>query len=175
MGRKGLWGVLLAGVGLVLGACDDAPKTNTYFVGGKGVENFLTYATQDGPMLVRIHGNPFQTPKPDVDRAILERMNSAIQRRVVRFTDQEASAPQPSYRVNIVLNAPESMHGGDVCRGKIPETGPGTDRITVRATFCIGEKLWVDVGGWLKEAEGPEDPKFLQLIWQLTNDMFPGS
>ena len=55
MGRKGLWGGLLASLGPALGACDDAPKTKKYYVRGKAVENDLAYATQDGPMLLRIH------------------------------------------------------------------------------------------------------------------------
>lgn len=170
-----IWGLGAAAAALLVGACDDAAVVQNYFVRGEGIDNRLVNATMSGPMLVRIHGNPFKVDQSTLEDAVVDRMGRAIQRRVTRFTVDPAAAPQPDYRVVIAFGLPKGESGKALCgpEGSIPALEPAEGAITLRAAFCHKDTLWSDVGGHMPAAESPEDKTFRTLIRQMTIELFP--
>lgn len=170
-----IWGLGVAAAAMLVGACDDAAVVQNFFVRGVAVDNLLHNATMRGPMLVRVHGNPFKVDQSALDAAIVDRMSRAIQRRITHFTTDPGTAPQPDYRVVIAFGLPKGRNGDALCgpEGSVPALEPPADTITLRAAFCHKETLWSDVGGRMPMVESPDHETFQTLIRTMTIELFP--
>ncbi len=162
----------LAGL-LALAACDQGPATVTPYMHASGSFEFLIAATRnEGPLYMEIDGDPFAEGEA-LEARITAVMEQALQTRVLRLTTDQEAADDPSFRLVLVFNAPDSGELLAFCSQQ-PAGGPpaAADRIELRAGFCRGDDLLAAVDGWVEEATGPMDGKFEQLMHQVVRDLF---
>lgn len=157
---------------LALAACDEGPATVTPYMHAAGSFDFLTAATRNGgPLYLEIDGDPFGRGD-DLEGVVTEAMEPALQARVLRLTTDLDAAEDPGFRMVLVFNPA----GGELLAfcAEPPEGGPPSDpqRVTLRAGFCRDDDLLAAVDGWVEEAEGPDDPRFRQLLQQVVRDLF---
>ncbi len=171
MGLRKLFAAAASAATAALGACEEGPAVVSNYDRGPLVWSVLVDASKNGPMLARVHGNPFSLPDADLAALIHERMAKAIGERKIRYTSDPGEAPRPGARVAIVFGAPKDMNGDRFCQGRAPELAPEPERITVRALFCSEENLLSDAQGWVKDVAEPTDKRFAILISSLTHTL----
>jgi hypothetical protein len=159
---------------LVLAACDQGPATVTPYMHPTGSFDFLVAATRGGgPLYLEIDGDPFGSGE-DLEGFVTAAMEPALQSRVLSLTTDQDAAEDPGFRLVLVFNA--AGGGGELFAfcAEQPEGGlpAEAERITLRAAFCRNDDLLAAVDGWVEEAEGPNDPRFRQLLEQVARDIF---
>jgi hypothetical protein len=156
-----------------LAACDRGPATVTHYRHPSGGFDFLVAATRNrGALLVQVEGRPFGVA-PDTETVVLTVLEEAVQSRVLRLTSDPGRAADPRFRLVLVFNPPQK---GDIlafCRST-PRGGPpaAEGRVELRAGFCRGDDLLAGLDGWAEDAEGPDDPRFAQLLRQVGREAF---
>ena len=135
----------------------------------------LGYAAAQGAMLTEIRGNPFDTPKAELDKTVTETMYGAHFGPLVRFVT-ENEAPQglkSPYRVVMLMNPNETTNSKELCAGD-PAPGPGTPgQVKIAAAVCAKDLMETSIWGKVAEVTGPEDSGFKALIRQMTMQLFP--
>lgn len=155
-----------------LSACGDGPATVTGTWRSPATWSSLVYASNTGPLLVEVHGDPFGVGDATFRGLVAEAMDRQVHGRVVPFTAVPAEAPRPQFRVTIAFMAPPTLSTADLCAGRITTGTPGSDRITMAAAFCDGQQVLSSVSGWVDGAEGPRDKRFRQLLAQVVRALF---
>lgn len=158
---------------LTLAACDQGPATVTPYKHPSGTLDFLTAATRNGgPLYLEIDGDPFGSGE-DLESLVTGTMEPALQTRMLRLTTDQEAAEDPDFRLVVVFNPQGGDHLMAFCESQ-PEGAPpvSAERIELRAGFCRGDDLLGAVDGWVEEAEGPDDPRFAQLMQQVVRDLF---
>ncbi|MFN3076798.1 MAG: hypothetical protein ABT940_07965 [Alphaproteobacteria bacterium] len=151
----------------------DGPSVVTSYVHPSGTRDFMVYAAGKGPILVELHGNPFSPPDAMGVEAILRTMGGAVGGcRTLAFTIDPEQAPHPEFRVVLAFQAPVNLDGRSLCGGMIPPTVPDRDRLALLAVFCNGTNLLAEVRGRVGTASGPGDPRFQQMLAQVTRSLF---
>jgi len=114
-------------------------------------------------------GNPFDGPQQAVVDAVAEAMNGG------RPADQAMAAKAP-LRVLMLFNA-ATRTGYRICDRSLPppvaDTGPSGGTVDVVATYCRGDQPQTQVTAQLGGVSGPGDPKFRDMIRQVTVSLFP--
>lgn len=155
-------------------ACD-GPATVGSAYRSPATWSTLTYATQDGPMLLHAIGPGLEVTMPDMPRRVVQLMSVAVDGRAVVFTLDPAQARHPEIRVVVVFDPVVPLNPSQICAGK-GQSGPGQpNKISVTAAFCNGEQVLSSVDGWVKNVTGPNDKNFRQLMGQVTRELFGGS
>ena len=135
----------------------------------------LGYAAAQGAMLTEIRGNPFTTPKAQLDKTVTETMYGAHFGPLVRFVT-ENEAPQglkSPYRVVMLFNPEETTNSKELCAGD-PAPGAGTlGSVKIAAAVCAKDLMETSIWGKVAEVSGPDDPGFKALIRQMTMQLFP--
>ena len=175
-----LWLSMLAPcfAALVIAGCQSAVTTMTSYdvLFRSGVLSEFGYAGSNGEMPVVVVGNPFDTPKPAVDGAVIAAMQGRNRGSAVRFVEapEEIAHSGAGYAVVMVLNGGTGIGADVVCarRGSLA-TPPTVGRTTVLAVFCGN----ADARSWAFSSIGPvaspSDPMFVQLVRQATFLMIP--
>ncbi len=144
--------------------------TNFY---GAYTPTALNYAATRGGILTEVTGNPFDAPQEDLEQAITQAMTgSHFGPRVAFITTPPEDFASP-YRVVMVFDAAQNHTNLKLCRfdhGIDPQTG---EKVRVHAAFCANESPLTAVSGEVGDASGPGDPRFRQLIRQITVNLFP--
>lgn len=167
---------LMAAGGAVLAAlgagCGDGPATVAGGWRSQAAWSSMVYATTGGPMLVQVHGTPFDVA-PDHFRALLaEAMTNKVFGRPTAFTADPSAAPQPAYRVVLAFNPPADTDPRNLCEGRVAIAAKAGDRITVLGAFCQDGTLLASIRGWVAKVDGPDDARFRMLMAQLTRELF---
>ena len=135
----------------------------------------LGYAAAQGAMLTEIRGNPFTTPKAELDKTVTETMYGAHFGPLVRFVTQ-SEAPQglkSPYRVVMLFNPEETTNSKELCAGD-PQPGAGTPgEVKIAAAVCAQDLMETSIWGKVAEVSGPDDAGFKALIRQMTMQLFP--
>ena len=163
---------------LVMTGCQSTVTTTTSYdvLFRAGVLSEFGYAASAGEMPVVVVGNPFDTPKPAVDAAVIAAMQGRNRGSAVRFVEAPAEIAQfgSGYAVIMVLNGGTGFSADVVCgrRGSLaPSATAG--RTAVLAVFCGA----ADARSWAFSSTGqvasPSDPMFVQLVRQATFLMIP--
>ncbi len=144
--------------------------TNFY---GAYTPTVLNYASTRGGILVDVTGNPFDDPQEDLEQAITQAMTGAhFGVRVAFITTPPEDFASP-YRVVMVFDAAQNHTNLKLCRfdhGIDPQTG---EKVRVHAALCTNESPLTAVSGEVGEASDPGDPRFRQLIRQITVNLLP--
>jgi len=116
-----------------------------------------------------VTGNPFSGPQENVVAAVARAMTGG------QPFDQAMAARAP-LRVLMMFNA--TTHTGDrICDRSQPlpvaDTGPGTGSVDLVATYCRGDKPMTQVLARADGMQSADDPRFRDLIRQVTLSLFP--
>lgn len=152
--------------------CGDGPATLAGTWRSPAAWSSMIYATSTGPMLIEVHGAPFSLPPAQFRAALAEAMTGKVFGRPTAFTADAQQAPQPRYRVVLAFNAPADSDSHALCEGRVATATTSADRLTVHGVFCDGTTLLASVRGWVARINGSDDRRFLQLISQLTRELF---
>ena len=163
---------------LVMAGCQSMVTTTTSYdvLFRSGVLSEFGYASTAGEMPVVVVGNPFDSPKPAVDAAVVAAMQGRNRGSAVRFDAAPAEIAQfgSGYAVVMVLNGGTAIGSDVVCARRGSLAPPATaGRTTVLAVFCGN----ADARSWAFSSTGsvasPKDPLFLQLVGTATFLMIP--
>ena len=164
---------------LFMAGCQSAVTTTTSYdvLFRAGVLSEFGYAGSGGEMPVVVIGNPFETPKPTVDAAVIAAMQGRNRGSAVRFVEAPAEIAHSGsgYAVIMLLNGGTGFGADFVCarRGSLLPPAATAGRTTVLAVFCGN----ADARSWAFSSMGPvaspSDPMFVQLVRQATFLMIP--
>ena len=141
-----------------------------------GVPHFFNYAASKGEVSTTIVGNPFQTPKAQVDQTILSVMDKSHFGPQTRFTTDPGPAAARDYRVVLVLDPPKSMTPAQVCTVPASADGPGMfdpARLGLMAAFCVQDEPFSWVTASIPTTASPDDPAFKQMVGRTTMKLLP--
>lgn len=152
--------------------CGDGPATVAGTWRSPATWSSMVYATNHGPMLIEVHGSPFNDPAPVFRAAMAAAMTNRVFGRPTAFTGEREQAPQPRYRVVLAFNPPPDTDARALCEGRVATAVGTAERITVQGAFCDGTTLLASIQGWVAKVSGHDDPRFVQLIEQITRELF---
>ncbi len=133
----------------------------------------LNYAATHGGILTEVTGNPFDAPQEDLEQAVTQSMTGSHFGPRVAFVTTPPEEFSSPYRAVLVFDAAQHHPELKLCRfdhGINPQTG---DKVRVHAALCANESPLTAVSGEVGEASDPGDPRFRQLIRQITVNLFP--
>lgn len=161
-----------AALAAMTAGCGDGPATLAGTWRSPATWSSMVYATTKGPMLIEVHGSPFGDPAAEFRAALAAAMTNKVFGRPTAFTPTPEQAPQPRYRVVLAFNPPPDTDARALCEGRVATAIGPVEKITVQGAFCDGTTLLASVQGWVAKASGRDDPRFLQLIEQITRELF---
>jgi len=166
-------GLLSAGssAALAMGSASIAPVT--YYPGY--TPTVLNYAASQGGMLTVVMGNPFeQADASSVESEITAVMaRSHFGPRLPFITTAPEGFASP-YRVVVLLDSARHITPYKVCgdySGEPEATGRAT--IHVQTVLCANDKPLSSATARVSGVTSPSDPKFRQLIGQMSILLFP--
>ncbi len=161
-----------AAIATVVAACEEGPSSVSGTWRSPATWSSMTYASAKGPLLLEVLGNPFASVAAD-DLAPLaaQAMSGQVIGRQLTFTTDRGQAPQPGFRVVLAFNVPVNTDAKKLCAGTVSHL-PAGERVAVMASFCADGDLLASVRGWVARIEGPSDQRFLQLLGQMTRELF---
>lgn len=116
-----------------------------------------------------VAGNPFAGPQEALREAVAEAMGGG------RPSDQAVAARAPM-RVLMLFNA-TTRTGPRICDRSQPlpvaETGPRGGSVDLVATYCRGDAPQTQVVAHMDGLTGAGDPRFREMIRQVTLSLFP--
>jgi hypothetical protein len=172
--RIAVAGGAVMAVGLLLTAPAQAFKISYQQLSPNYDPSELFYAGDDRDFWTIILGNPFNAPKPAVDRSILDAMASTRWGKRTNFTTTPDDTARRAYRIIVLINGATAT-GYQIC-AYYPDRplGPGRygGEISVVATYCRGESPLTQATGTV-DATGPDDPDLRQFIRQLMVNLLP--
>lgn len=156
----------------MVAGCGDGPATLAGTWRSPATWSSMVYATNNGPMLIEVHGSPFGDPLPAFRAALAAAMTNKVFGRPTAFTADPEQAPQPRYRVVLAFNPPPDTDARALCEGRVATAHGRQEKITVQGAFCDGTTLLASIQGRVAKVAGSDDPRFLRLIEQLTRELF---
>ena len=138
------------------------------------VRSFLRYVAADGTLLYEMPGNPFSAPRAETLQALETGTKGAVPGMVVRFTDDPAETPHPTWRVVFRFAGPAGATPGPACAATagIQPVPAGSSDLFAEAAFCNRGKLIATVNGSIGDIASPDDPRFPRLIYQMVDELF---
>jgi hypothetical protein len=129
----------------------------------------------DGQLWTEIVGNPFGSPQPAFEAAVISYMQGSHFGPRVDFTTTPSDEAATAYRVRMIFNGPAASNGSVVCGGSPGALAPSPENGTVRllAAFCRGSRPLTFLSAAMENASGVEDPAFRSFIRRVTSRLFP--
>ncbi|MGE5477254.1 MAG: hypothetical protein ACM3Q1_11405 [Bacteroidales bacterium] len=155
--------------------CGDGPATIAGTWRSPAAWSSLVYATSKGPLLIEVHGAPFAEAPAEFRTTLAMMMTNRVFGRPTAFTADPAVAPQPRYRVVLAFNPAPATDARDLCQGTVAVSADAVAenaRLTVQAAFCDGATVLASIQGWVAKVGGSKDRRFVQLMEQLTRELF---
>ncbi|RAU22974.1 hypothetical protein CU669_06250 [Paramagnetospirillum kuznetsovii] len=161
-----------AALASLVGGCGDGPSTVPGFRSPATWSSFV-YATNNGPLLLDVVGDPFASGSGDLRRVAVAAMAAGIPGRPFTLTLDPAVAARPNFRIVLVAGAASDLDERAVCAGRAKAANIKIDggRIDLIATFCDGDSLLSSVRGWVAKIGGADDRRFSLLLGQMTRDL----
>jgi hypothetical protein len=120
-------------------------------------------AAASGPSLAIIRNNPF--PEDRDNRGVVAAMQARNYGPRMYF--DQVRRPEDRYGYKVILDFAGERPGYVMqCAAAPapPAATPTNGRISVLASFCVGDLLLTDALGSISGATGPDDPRFQRLI-----------
>ena len=133
----------------------------------------LSYAAGQGALLTEVRGNPFNTPKDQVDKAITQAMFGSHFGPDVTFVTEKPQDYKSPYRVVILFNPDVTLDSDKLCNENPQPGAKATGEIRVAAAFCAQDVHETSVWGSVGATSGPESAEFQNLIRTMTAELFP--
>jgi hypothetical protein len=135
----------------------------------------FAYAGAGRDLRVVVAGNPFGGDQADFDGAVTGYMQGNHWGQATNFTTRPGESMRDSYHVVMLFNPPKTFPGIKLCREE-PAALPREardDGVVLFAAFCRRNESLTEIKGYVEAVDGPADPKFGELVAQVTNGLFP--
>lgn len=170
-----LAGAGAAALASLLAACDQGPATQPSGPRSPATWSSVIHAAKSGPIWVQVAGNPFALPVEALADKVAEAMHGSILGRDFTFTAHRDRAPEPQFRT-VIQFAPQRIADAEAaCAGALPppfEAGAAAEAIHLLGVFCSRAQPMAAATGWVKRVQGPDDPRFRQLLQQTARELF---
>ena len=130
----------------------------------------VRYAAKEG-VRAEIVGNPFAAEAQDQLEAVITESiaHDHFGPTLPVYTEPPEDFISP-YRVVMVFNPTTRSY--PLCEDT-PEAGPNDGTVRVAAAFCASDRSLTEVKGSASDVQGPDDPRFRELISTMTLELFP--
>lgn len=167
---------------LALGACaPGSPLTKpAYYTVTYDPRGNVGFAQSRGGVPVKFYNLPFAKRRQQTEQVILATMARNVFVQPVNFFLEENKPEGFSSPYYVVMDFGQSINAGQerLCLER-PAPSPGvppsvTSGQSVGAAFCVNDKLLTSTAGNIDAPPtGPDDPRFVALIAQVTRDILP--
>jgi len=165
---------VMGAASLVLGACNMVIVEERVGPGWSYYDGDLSYATHKGAIVTHITGNPFGGAQPAFAETVRRMMYGQPEGRPVEFVASANDKTLAPFKVVLAFNAPLSVDGHDLCEtGDRTAAGPTGTTLRASIAFCEGDSLKSDAYARVDGIKGIDDPKFQELVQQITRSMVP--
>lgn len=142
-----------------------------------GTPSLFAYGAAGRDLTTVVMGNPFQVPKPALDKAVTDIMQvSNPYYPQTHFTTTPSANARRDYRVVTMFDPPLSLNPVRLCADPAslprPVAGDGK-RLMAISAFCVKDRAHSVVEASVPRAASPEDPRFHDLINRTTVALFP--
>lgn len=141
---------------------------------GNYFERDFDYAAGNGAIETVIVGNPFGGPKEAFDdrvRTLMRHQNRGVP---AEFVEGQTARTSPLYEVVVAFNLSPAIPNYTMCRN--PAGLPSrhqSGRLDIAIAFCEGDEVKSYTTGYAQNVQGPNDPKFVELVRYATLYMVP--
>lgn len=135
----------------------------------------FAYAGAGRDLTTEILGNPFVgVAQAAFDQSVTDAMQGAHFGPRTHFTTAPDETARPVYRVRMLWNGPPGTNGGALCDGTpLAGGGPASGEVRLIAAFCRSDRPATYLSGSVDGVTGPDDPRFIGFIRQVTSQLFP--
>lgn len=135
----------------------------------------FAYAGAGRDLTTEILGNPFANlAQPAFEQAVTDAMQGAHFGPRTHFTTTPDESARPVYSVRMLWNGPLGTNGGALCDGTpLAGGGPANGEVRLIAAFCRSDRHATYLSGSVDGVTGPDDPRFVGFIRQVTAQLFP--
>jgi len=165
--------VILAGAASACTSTDVVLSPTSYYAAY--TPTVLSYSATSGGILVEVVGNPFDAPKADLEQSITGAMAGSHFGPRVDFVTTPPEDFRSPYRIVMVFDSAQGYTQAKLCAQTEtiqPEAG---ETVRAHAALCAADQPLTGVNGRVSDVTGPDDPKFGQLIAQMTTNLLPPS
>lgn len=133
----------------------------------------LFYAGMDRDFWVIVQGNPYATPKAELDSAVISAMAQTRVGRFSNFTTTPDDSARRAYRVVLQMGG-ATVNGYSLCKTD-PQSLASDQAVTgpVSITYCLGGTPMTQVVTTLDGVANAGDPQFESRIKQAVTALFP--
>jgi hypothetical protein len=133
------------------------------------------FATLDGTIKTHVVGSPFAMPAPSFAQTVTANMKGAAPGRDVTFVPSSRNTTKHAFHIVVVFNGKNPLIETEVCQNADDVTTAPSPRTTVMfAVFCQDGHPLSYSTGYVDGLESPADPRFPQLVEQVSRAMIPG-
>lgn len=135
----------------------------------------LEYAASKGELHTEVEGDPLGMPKDRFDDFVTRTMQGANFGPPVTYTTRHTERTRKQYKVVMLFNGPIHLTADELCaEGRPPvRTGPLREGVSLQAAFCEWNHALSQAEGVVYDVQGADDPKFRELVRQVTTSLFP--
>jgi hypothetical protein len=169
-------GLLVLGLPMVLAACE------TMVIVGEPVMNLnytvddFEYASRNGEIRTRIGDDPFGGPHAAFSEQVTKFMYGANFGVDVVFTPSPRGKGSGRHHVVMLFNSPISTDERDLCGADArPPTLLPTNTLRLISVFCYEDEMLSTADGRIFGVENLQEPRFRDLVRQVTLALFPGN
>ncbi len=138
-------------------------------------EGAFEYATLDGTIKTHVVGSPFTEADPSFARTVTAYMKGATRGRDVTFIPSPRNTTKHAFHVVIVFNGKNPLIETEVCENADEiATVPSPNNTVMFAVFCQDGYPLSYAAGFVDGLTSPADPRFEQLVKQVSRAMTPG-
>lgn len=139
------------------------------------IDGYYNDGAGDRDIKLKVIGNPFAAP-PDAFRQTLEadlQSDSVLGRSPTHPQVHPGSSAKSLYRLAYAFNQPYSVYGNALCQVREEDAvaTPPSTVVNATAAFCVGGEAEAYISGQTP-ADGPNDPRFRQLVRQMMDNVF---
>lgn len=141
---------------------------------GSYFERDFDYAAGNGAIETVVVGNPFGGSKAAFDERVRNLMKHQNRGVPAEFVAGQTERTDPLYEVVVAFNLAPAIPNYAMCRNPagLPSVSR-TGRLDIAIAFCEGDYVKSYTTGYAQNVQGPNDPRFAELVRSATHYMVP--
>lgn len=163
---------LMAGIGLLVTACDEIPTSTEMGVPHTSAGAVFNAAAQQGPIWVEVLGQPFTDGRKLNPESVAQAVQGAFSLPFLKFTGDRARAAQTDVRLIWVVDPATSLTAEAACEGRPSFSATRqSNRVDLRAYLCHGQRPLHAVRGHVRRPKDEADARWRMLIGQMSRQL----
>ncbi len=132
------------------------------------------FATKDGKINTHVVGSPFSAAAGNFKNTVTSMMYGSTFGRNVKFVSSPPNTEKYRFHVVVTFNVTRSINMADLCENPTRlKSDPTRKTTSMEAIFCQGGYPLSYASGYVSGLTGPSDPRFAQLVREVTLSMIP--